>query len=129
MEQLRSFKEFRDALQVPSGEVLSFSDPVDFLATVRLYQLIETPIEIVDSSPTIINVLNITRVELQNTSAVTVTNLIGGQEGQEVKFRGDGFTTIQNGTNFFTNTGANKLLAVNKVYTFTKFSSGWIENA
>jgi len=128
MEPLRSFKEFRDSLSIPSGDVLSFADPIDFLATVRLYQILETPIEEVDSSPSTINVLNITRVELQNTVAVTVTNLTGGQEGQEVKICGDGFTTIQNGTNLFTNTGANKLLAANKVYTFTKFSSGWIEN-
>lgn len=127
--ELKSFQDLRDSLSIPSGDVLSFADPVDFLATVRLYQLIENPIEVIDFVPTTINVLNITRVELKNTTAVTVTNLIGSQEGQEVKILGDGYTTIQHGTNIFTNTAANKLLAVNKVYTFTKFSTGWIENA
>ena len=129
MEDLKSFKELRDSLAIPSGDVLSFADPVDFLATVRLNQLIESPVEAVDTGVTIVNVLNITRIYFSNTTATTVTNFAGSQEGQELKVLGDGYTTLQHGTNIFTNTGANKLLAANKVYTFTKFPSGWVENA
>lgn len=129
MAELKSFKELRDSLAIPSGDVLSFADPIDFLATVRFNQLIEQPIDSVELGVTTTNVLNITRLSFANTTATTVTNFTGGQEGQELKILGDGYTTLQHGTNIFTNTGANKLLSANKVYTFTKFPSGWIENA
>ncbi len=128
MQDLKSFKELRDSLAIPSGDVLSFADPINFLATVTYSQLAEQPIEIAQAATTTINVLNITRVQFLNTAATTIVDFTGEQIGQEIKLLGDGFTTIQNGTNLFTNTGANKLLAANKVYTFTKFSSGWIEN-
>ncbi len=69
----------------------------------------------------------------QNTAPVSVTNFDDGQPGQPIRILGDGFTTIVNGTNIFTNTGANKLLAANRVYTFTYFQIGstlkWVENA
>lgn len=129
MQELRSFKDLRDRLAVPSGEVLSFADPVNFLATVTYAQIVEQPLETAPTGDTVINVLNITRIVFNNTTATTVTDFIGEQLGQELKILGDGYTTLQHGTNIFTNTAANKLLAVNKVYTFTKFSSGWIENA
>jgi hypothetical protein len=118
----------RDALSVPSGEILKIRDPVQFESGVSLAELIETPVLEVNSGTTI-SVLNVTRVWLKNTGAVTVTNLTNGQEGQEVKFLGDGFTTIANNSTVKTSTGANKLLAVNKVYTFTRFNSVWVENA
>lgn len=129
MEELRSFKELRDRLAIPSGEVLSFADPINFLATVTYAQIAEQPLETAPVGATTVNVLNITRVVFDNTTATTVTDFTGEQLGQEIKLLGDGYTTLQHGTNIFTNTAANKLLAVNKVYTFTKFSSGWIENA
>lgn len=129
IEDIKSFKELRDRLAVPSGDVLSFADPINFLATVTYAQIAEQPIETVATGSTTVNVLNITRLVFENTVATTVTNFIGGQEGQELKILGDGYTTLQHGTNIFTNTAANKLLATNKVYTFTKFSSGWVENA
>lgn len=74
-------------------------------------------------------VFGIDCVNFQNTSGVTVTNFLGGHEGQTIKCKGDGQTTITNGTNIFTSTGANKLLAANKVYTFTMFSNLWYEEA
>ena len=42
---------------------------------------------------------------------------------------GDGFTTLVHGSNIKTNTAANKLLATNQVYIFTRIGSAWIENA
>lgn len=69
----------------------------------------------------------------QNIAPVNVTNFDNGQPGQTIKVLGDGFTTVVDGTNIFTNTGANKLLVANRVYTFTYFQIGstlkWVENA
>lgn len=63
-------------------------------------------------------------------SVITITNFVGGADGQEIKILGDGNTTIANNANISTNTGANKLLALNKVYTFTYFQSKniWAED-
>lgn len=73
-----------------------------------------------------------------NTAPATVTQFINGQQGQTIKILGDGQMTITNGANIKTNTAANKLLAVNKIYTFTKIivrntsgvitSNVWYEN-
>lgn len=62
-------------------------------------------------------------------SVVTVTNFLYGAAGQEIKVLGDGATTVSHNTKIKTNTAANKLLATNKVYTFTLFDNVWIENA
>lgn len=71
-----------------------------------------------------------------NTGAVNVTDFLNGAEGQRIHILGDGFMTATNGTLIFTNTGANKLLAANIVYTFTYFiipgpprSHKWVEDA
>ena len=64
-----------------------------------------------------------------NTGAVTITNFMKGAVGQRIKILGDGFTTIANNTVIKTNTGANKLLAVNKVYRFTYINNIWYEDA
>ncbi len=65
----------------------------------------------------------------QNTGAVTVTNLLKGSSNQLLRILGDGFTTMKNNTVIKTNTGADKLLAANKVYTFSLINSVWYENA
>jgi hypothetical protein len=75
------------------------------------------------------SVLNVERWKAANTGAINVTDFIDGQEGQEIKILGDGFTTVNHNVNIKTNTGANKLLAANKVYTFTRFGTLWVENA
>lgn len=62
-------------------------------------------------------------------SVVTVTNFANGQEGQHISVLGDGATTVQHGTNIFTNSGADKLLAANMVYRFTLFNKIWYEDA
>lgn len=75
------------------------------------------------------SVKNITRFKGVNTGAVTVTQFKNGSDGQTIRIVGDGQMTITNGANIKTNTGANKLLAVNKCYVFTLFSNVWIEDA
>lgn len=62
------------------------------------------------------------------TSVVTITNFDDGQEGQVIKIVGNANTTITHGTNIFTNTGANKALADNIVYTFMMIDSIWYED-
>ena len=78
-----------------------------------------------------------------NTGAVTVTGMKGGAETQHVAILGDGNTTINHNSGvtkpaekFMTNTAANKLLAANKVYRFTRFldvgssvNGKWYEDA
>jgi len=105
-----------------------FTSPVEFAASVRFEQLPEVYV-LTSKGSTTVSVLDTTRVLFSNTGAVSVTNFTGGQQGQEIKVLGDGFTTIVNSSLIRTNTGSNKLLAVNKVYTFTRFSASWVENA
>jgi hypothetical protein len=64
-----------------------------------------------------------------NIGAVTVTNFDDGSDCHELRVLGDGFTTVANNANIKTNTGANKLLAANKVYRFTNFNGVWYEDA
>lgn len=124
-----NISDIRDALSTPSGDTLRFADAVEFGSTVRFTELSEQPILTARAAATTISVLNVTRVSLSSTAPVTLTDFTNGQIGQEIKVRGDGQTTAQNGTRIFTNTGANKLLAANRVYTFTLFGTTWVENA
>jgi len=62
-------------------------------------------------------------------AVVTVTNFTKGTSNQSIAILGDGNTTISNNANIKTNTGANKLLAANKVYRFTYISNVWYEDA
>lgn len=75
------------------------------------------------------SVKNVERWKAINTGAINITDFREGQDGQEIKILGDGFTTVNHNTKINTNTGANKLLAANKVYTFTRFDGVWVENA
>lgn len=71
------------------------------------------------------------RVFVGSGVVVTITNFSGGANGNVIKILGDGTTTVSNNANIKTNTGANKLLAANKIYTFTYFDSTklWVEDA
>lgn len=62
-------------------------------------------------------------------TVVVITNFRNGQNGQTIRLLGNANNTITHGTKIFTNTGANKVLAANKVYTFTMFNNLWYENA
>lgn len=62
------------------------------------------------------------------TAVVTITNFRHGQEGQTIKILGHANTTISNNATIKTNTGANKVLAALKIYTFTMFSNVWYED-
>lgn len=105
---------------------------------VRHEQVIETPqrklaLDIVDvgnmkgATPSVKNILVFKGT---NTGAVFVSQFKDGQNGQTIKIVGDGqMTILWDPTKIITNTGANKLLSVNKIYRFTRISNIWIEDA
>lgn len=136
MESLdRKIEDARDVIAVTKedrnsqGKEIEFADPVKFLSSVAFSELPETPVLNAQAGTTTISVLNTQRVKLQNISPVTVTSITNGQEGQEVSFLGDGFTTIANNSTIATSTGANKLLAANTIYKFTHISAKWVESS
>ncbi len=80
-----------------------------------------------DATP---SVANLKTFKAGNTVANNLTYFDDGQDGQPISILGDGFTTVVHDvTKLKTNTGANKLLAADKVYRFTRFSSIWVEDA
>lgn len=75
------------------------------------------------------SVQNLEKFMLQNTVATTLTDFANGQDGQHIHVLGDGQTSVgAAATSIISNTGAAKLLAVNKVYGFTRFNGVWIED-
>lgn len=86
---------------------------------------------------------NVKVLRLDNTGPVNVTGIKGGTDGHDIRILGDGQATIINNSAvtkpaepIITNTGANKLLAANKVYRFTRFLNAgdpkngtWVEDA
>lgn len=80
-----------------------------------------------DATP---SVLNLTKFIASNTGAQNVTYFDDGFDGQEISILGDGNTTlIHDAAKLLLNTGANKLLAANKVYRLTRYNGKWIEDA
>ena len=60
---------------------------------------------------------------------LTISNFRDGAPGQTIRVLGDGTTTIQHGTRIKTNTGANVLLTLAKVYVFTLIDNVWYQDA
>jgi hypothetical protein len=61
------------------------------------------------------------------TTVVTITDFDDAQDGQEIFILGNANTTVSHNANIKTNTGANKVLAADKVYIFVNFNGVWIE--
>jgi hypothetical protein len=64
------------------------------------------------------------------TAAKSITDFDDGYSGQRIDVMdttANGYITIVNGTPIKTNTGANKVLAQNKIYTFRQFNGVWYE--
>lgn len=105
------------------------SEAVAFIAPVQ-FRIIPTRIaQRFTASDTTPSVLNHEYWIANNTGAVTITQFDDGSDCHELRILGDGFTTVANNTKIKTNTGANKLLAANKVYKFTNFNGVWYEDA
>lgn len=127
--QTRTLGEQTDvrAIARHTGQVHQFADPVEFLSTVSFAELPERKIDTAALASITPDVLNKERIKFLNVAPVTVTDFLNGQEGQAITLYGDGQTTIANNSTVKTNTGANKLLATLKTYSFTRFSSVWVE--
>lgn len=88
------------------------------------------PVVLSQSIKTVIpNVANIGVFVCLYSAPTTITNFTGGSDNKTIRILGDGKATIKNGTNIFTNTGADKLLLTNGIYTFTLINNIWYENA
>lgn len=74
-----------------------------------------------------ISVAQANDVLLGQGSATTVTNFTGGISGQSIFIRGNTNVTIANNATIKTSTGADKILANNKVYQFKLLGSVWYE--
>lgn len=101
-----------------------------FQGLVRLANLIPNPPQKLKSTDTAPNISGVSIIQGSG-SVVSITNFLGGSDGTTLSILGDGTTTVNNNTNIKTNTGANKLLASNKIYRFTYFNQTklWIEDA
>lgn len=79
------------------------------------------------------NVYNIALASLQTVGSIDVEKFLGGAPNQELKVRASGLVTLKH--NFggmgriLLNTGADKLLDENKIYTFTYVDDAWLEAA
>jgi hypothetical protein len=119
--------ELREGLSIPTGEQIRVADPVRFEAPVEFAEIPEHPVSEMGLSDTTPSVLNLLRIKFNNPVPVTVTNFLGGQEGQQITILGDGNTTLQNNTNINTISGNNYLLATNTTYIFTYYGGVWIQ--
>ena len=104
-------------------------DPMIFTGPVEFQKLPKIYVDKFGLGATTVSVVNLTALTAANTVATHVTDFINGINGQTIRILGDGFTTVVNSAKLKTNTGANKLLAANKVYTFTRFNNVWVEAA
>lgn len=104
-------------------------EKVIFVQSPVFQALPEKQIGILLNSSATPSVENLETWKAVNTIATNVTDFTKGSIAQHLRIRGDGFTTIvHNVAKIITNTGLNKLLAVNLVYNFTLFDNVWIED-
>jgi hypothetical protein len=104
-------------------------EEVFFNNVVSFRVLPKSPVDKFQLTDTTPSVKNCENWICQNVAGVVVTNFDDGAVGQKINILGDGFTTISNNAFIKTNTGANKLLAVNKIYRFHNFNNIWVEDA
>lgn len=103
-----------------NDEELIFTQTIEFQVLPKIY--VDTLIGVTP------NVQNVT-IFKSHGSPVIVTNFTGGKEGQVINILGNGNTTITNNTNIKTSTGANKVLAADKYYSFMMIDNVWYEHA
>lgn len=73
------------------------------------------------------DVMNVENWKATNTAPQLVTNFLRGQDTQELLIEGDGFTTLDHGTNIFMTAAVDLLLAANTIYHFVYRSGKWIQ--
>ena len=68
-----------------------------------------------------------TLVRPGHSGATTITDMVNGQQGQTVRIIGNVNITMQNNAAIKNNTGADKVLASNRIYTYTRDNGVWYE--
>lgn len=58
---------------------------------------------------------------------LAITDFLNGADGQDLFILGNGNLTITHGTQIKTSTGANKVLAANKIYHYKRIDHVWYE--
>jgi hypothetical protein len=119
--------ELREGLSIPTGEQIRVADPVRFEAQVEFAEIPEHPVSTMGLSDTTPSVLNLLRIKFNNSVPITVTDLLDGQNGQQITILGDGKTTLQDNTRINTITGNDYLLATNTTYLFTFYDGVWVQ--
>lgn len=61
-------------------------------------------------------------------NGAAITDFKDGAEGQTIKVLGDGVATVDHNANIKNNFGGTKILAANKIYTFTHIEGVWYED-
>lgn len=105
------------------------NEDIWFQGLVRFKNLPPNPPQKFKSTDTTPNISGVS-IAICSGSVVSISNFIGGSDGTTLSLLGDAKTTIQNNAHIITNTSANKLLELNKIYRFTYFDSlmKWIED-
>lgn len=101
---------------------IQFQNQVDFFRHPTVYE------SLINTGDTLPNVDNVDLLILSGVATV-ITNFTKGYNNQDLRVLGDGVSTISNNANIKTNTGANKILATNKIYRFTYYNKVWYEDA
>jgi len=104
-----------------------FDEEVYFNSFVRFFVLPKVYVDLIHTHTTP-SVLNRTILKSPS-SPITVTNFDDGAQGQTIRILGNGNLTVAHNSNIKTNTGANKILAADKVYNFTLIDEVWYEGA
>lgn len=102
------------------------TNPIQFEHEVRFFVLPFTNVASLLAGDTTPSVANLERL-YSPSSATTVTDFTKGAEGQIITILGNGNLTVTNGTRIVTNTGANKVLEADQVYSFINLGDVWYE--
>lgn len=106
-----------------------FKEPTFFRNRVKFIILPDVNGDIIPAGITVPIIKGRNVLAFQNTAPLSITNFTGGALYQTIKLIGDGFTTLKHNATIKNNTGADKLLAVNKAYNYTLINNIWIEDA
>jgi hypothetical protein len=104
-----------------------FSEEVVFNAPSKFNMLPTKEVGTFVAGDTTPSVENVEFWKCQGT-VVTITDFDNGATTQVIFVLGDGDTTISHNANIKTNTGANKLLAADRLYIFVHIEGVWYEN-
>lgn len=100
--------------------------PQEFADTVRFLRIREQFLNQFTAGDTTPSVRDV-EIFTSPSGATTVTNFDNGTPLQDLYILGNGNLTVSNNANIKTSTGANKVLAANKLYHFKFINNVWYE--